>query len=132
MKMILSLVLLATFALADTPAEQEVRVAHDAFLKAAKEGDAAGLNKVLADGLQYSHSSGKLETKKEAVDALAKSKGNFEVHEQSISVFGRTATIRAKMTSHGATGDTKLSVLLVWVKNGNQWQMIQRQTTRLP
>lgn len=131
MKMILSLVLLAGFALADT-AEQEVRAAHDAFLKAAKEGDAAGLNKVFADGLQYSHSSGKLETKKEAVDALAKNKGNFDLHEQSVMVFGKTATIRAKMTSHNPTGDIKLSVLLVWVKNGNQWQMVQRQTTRLP
>jgi hypothetical protein len=26
----------------------------------------------------------------------------------------------------------ELTVLLVWVKNGKQWQLVQRQTTRLP
>src|SRR3954447_2653797 len=112
--------------------EAAVRAAHEAFLKAAKAGDGGALNKLLADDLQYSHSSAKLETKQEAISALVKSKGDFEVHSQTIHVYGNAATIRAKVTAHNATGDIPLSMLQVWVKNNGNWQMVERQTTRLP
>jgi ketosteroid isomerase-like protein len=112
--------------------EAAVRAAHEAFLKAAKAGDGAALNKLLADDLQYSHSSAKVETRQEAISALVKSKGDFEVHSQTIHVYGNAATIRAKVTAHNATGDIPLSMLQVWVKNNGNWQMVERQTTRLP
>lgn len=119
-------------AFAETADEAKVRASHDAFLKAAKAGDGSALEKLFADGLQYSHSNGKLETKREAIDALVKSKGNFDVHSQTIHVYGNTATIRAKMTAHNATGDIPLTMLQVWVKNGGAWQMVERHTTRIP
>ena len=124
---------LSAVGFAETADEAAVKAAHAAFVAAAKAGDGAALGKLLADGLQYSHSNTKLETKAEAIAALVKSKGNFEVHEQTIHVYGKAATIRAKVTAHNATtGDVPLTMLLVWVKNGNQWQMIERQTTRIP
>jgi ketosteroid isomerase-like protein len=122
---------LSAVGFAETADEAAVRAAHASFLTAAKAGDSAALGKLLADGLQYSHSNTKMETKAEAIAALAKSKGNFEVHDQTIHVYGKAATIRAKMTAHSATGDTPLTMLQVWVKNGNQWQMVERQTTRI-
>jgi hypothetical protein len=73
-----------------------------------------------------------LENKQEAIDALVKSKANFEVHSQTIHVYGNVATIRAKLTAHGATGDIPLTMLQVWVKNGKDWQMVERATTRIP
>lgn len=123
---------LSVCAFGESADEAAVRAAHDAFLKAARAGDAAGLSKVLADGLQYSHSNTKLETKQEAIDALVKSKGNFQIHEQKIHVYGKAATIRAKMTARNPAGDIHLTMLQVWIKNGNQWQMIERHTTRIP
>jgi ketosteroid isomerase-like protein len=116
----------------ETAEEAAVRAAHEAFVKAAKAGDRATLQRIFADGLQYSHSNTKLENKQEAIDALVKSKGNFEVHSQTIHVYGSAATIRAKLTAHGATGDTPLTMLQVWVKNGGNWQMVERHTTRIP
>ena len=123
---------LSTMGFAESADEAAVRAAHDRFLTAAKAGDGAALEKIFADGLQYSHSSAKMETKQEAIAALVKSKGNFEVHSQTIHVYGSTATIRAKVTAHGATGDIPLSMLQVWVKKGKDWQMVERQTTRIP
>ena len=117
---------------AETAEEAKVRAAHDMFLKAAKAGDRATLEKVFADGLQYSHSNAKLESKQEAIDALVKSKGDFEVHSQTIHVYGNAATVRAKLTAHSATGDIPLTMLQVWVKTGGNWQMVERHTTRLP
>ena len=112
--------------------EAAVRAAHEGFLKAAKAGDAAALGKIFADGMQYSHSNTKLESKQEAIDALVKAHGNYEIHSQTIHVYGKAATIRAKLTSHGATGDIPLTMLMVWVKNGRDWQLIERHTTRIP
>ena len=123
---------LSSWAFAETRDEAAVRAAHEAFVKAAKEGDRAALQKIFADGLQYSHSNTKLENKQEAIDALVKSKGNFEVHSQTIHVYGNAATIRAKVTAHNATGNVPLTMLQVWVKNGNNWQMVERHTTRIP
>ena len=132
MKTILFGVVLCASLLAQSADETAVRAAHEAFVKAAKAGDAATLDKLFADGLQYSHSNTKLETKKEAIDALVKSKSNFEVHSQTIHVYGNAATIRAKVTAHGPTGDTPLTMLQVWVKKGGNWQLVERHTTRIP
>ncbi len=122
----------AVGAFAESSDEAAVRAAHDAFVKAAREGDAATLGKLLADGLQYSHSNALLEDKQTCIAALVKQRNNFEIHSQTIRVYGKTATIRAKATAHGAAGDTPLMVLQVWVKNGKNWQMVERATTRLP
>ena len=132
MKTILFGAVLCASLFAQSADETAVRAAHDAFVKAAKAGDAAALDKLFADGLQYSHSNTKLETKKEAIDALVKSKSNFEVHSQTIHVYGNAATIRAKVTAHGPTGDTPLTMLQVWVKKGGNWQLVERHTTRIP
>ena len=133
-KVLLAAILLglSTMGFAETADEAAVRAAHEAFLKAARAGDGAALSQILADGLQYTHSNTKLETKQDVIDALVKSKGNFEVHSQTIHVYGSAATIRARVTAHGATGDTPMIMLQVWVKNGGQWQMVERATTRIP
>lgn len=135
MKLLLAPVLLLAAALgtvAQTADEAAVRAAHQAFVDAARAGDAAKLNALFADGLQYSHSNTLLETKQQAVAALVKSKSHFEVHEQAIHVYGRAATIRARVTAHGPNGDTPLTMLQVWVKNGKNWQLVERHTTRIP
>jgi ketosteroid isomerase-like protein len=117
---------------AETADEAAVKAAHASFVAAAKAGDATALGKIFADGLQYSHSNTLLETKAQAIAALVKTKGNFEVHEQTIHVYGKAATVRAKVTAHNAAGDIPLTILQVWVKNGKDWQMIERHTTRIP
>ena len=116
---------------AETADEAAVKAAHASFVAAAKAGDAAALGKIFADGLQYSHSNTLLETKAQAIAALVKTKGNFEVHEQTVHVYGKAATIRAKVTAHNAAGDIPLTMLQVWVKNGKDWQMVERHTTRI-
>lgn len=118
--------------MAQSADETAVRAAHDAFNAAAKAGDGAALDKLLAEGLQYSHSNGKVETKAECIAALVKSKVNFEIVSQTIHVYGKTATTRAKLTAHTPTGAIPLTMLQVWVKNAKKWQMVERHTTRVP
>lgn len=136
--LILTTFMAAGLMFAQSADENAVRGAHEEYVKAAMAGDANALGRLFADGLQYSHSNAKLETKKEAIDALVKTKPHFQVHEQSVVMLGKdAAAIRARVTAHGkdaATGKpttTPISVLLVWTKQGGQWKLIQRQTTRL-
>ena len=78
-------------------AEQQVKAAHAEFVKAAKAGDEAALKRLLADEVQYSHSNTLLENKTVAVAALVKTKPTFDVTDEQIKVYGKTATIRAKV-----------------------------------
>ena len=131
--LLLSLFLvLPAFCFAETADEAAVRAAHSSFVAAAKAGDGAVLGKILADDVQYSHSSAMVETKAQAIAGLVKSKTNVEVHDQVIHVYGNVATIRAKVTAHTATGDIPQTILQFWKKTGSQWQMVERQTTRIP
>lgn len=132
MKLLYLSVLAAGLAFAQSANEAAVKAAHETFLKAAKAGDKATLEKIFAPQLQYSHSNAKLENKKEAIDAMAANPVDFKVESQSIHVYGNTATLRAKASATSNTGVTPLSILQVWVKNGKDWQMVERQTTRLP
>lgn len=129
---ILLFLFLGLSVFAESADEAAVRAAHQAYVNAAKAGDGAALSKLFADNLQYSHSNTNLENKAQAVAALVKGKSNFEVHDQKINVYGNTATIRAKVTAHNATGDIPLTILMVWVKKGNAWLLTERQTTRIP
>jgi hypothetical protein len=132
MKLLFLTALAAGLAFAQAAEEAAIKAAHDAFLKAAKAGDKATLTKIFAPQLQYSHSNAKLENKQEAIDAMAASPVNFDIHSQTIRVYGKTATLRAKATATSATGVTPLLILQVWVQNGKDWQMAERMTTRLP
>ena len=129
---ILLVLFLGLSVFAESADEAAVRAAHEAYVNAAKAGDGSTLSKLFAEGLQYSHSNTLLENKAEAIAALVKGKNNFEVHNQKINVYGKAATIRAKVTAHGPTGDIPLTILMVWVKNGKAWQLTERQTTRIP
>ena len=124
----------AAIVLAQSGAEKEVLIAHEAFLKAARASDTASLGILLGDALVYSHSNGVLvQTKAQVIASIAKEGKNFQVKEQKVTVYGNVATIRAKIASiHPETGNTQLSVLLVWLKKGNQWQLVERQTTKRP
>jgi ketosteroid isomerase-like protein len=126
------LLVLPAFCFAETADEAAVRSAHASLVAAVKAGDGAVLGTIFADGVQYSHSNAMVETKAQAIAALVKSKTNFEVHDQVIHVYGNVATIRAKVTAHNATDDIPLTILQVWKKTGSQWQMVERQTTRIP
>lgn len=107
------------------------------FNEAARKGDGATLEKLIHPDIVYSHSNAKEETKAEAIAALVKSKNNFEFQPGwTVKVYGNSALIRAKAVAKGMNDGkattTPLSMLLVWVKVGKDWQMVGRQTTRLP
>ena len=107
------------------------------FNAAALKGDEATLKAIVGDGLIYTHSSGKLENKAECIAALVKSKSNFVMQPHwTVQVYGDSAIVHGHMTAHGmADGkptETKLDLLMVWVKTPNGWSLVARHTAKLP
>lgn len=129
MRILLLCLIFVAVLVAQGPAEKQLAAAHEAFLAAARSGDVASLEKLFSSQLQYSHSNAKLENKAEALAAIAQGKPDFKLHEQNIQIFGNVGIIRAKITA--VKSNLLLSVLTVWVSRGGQWQMVQRQTTRI-
>ena len=122
--------LIAAVLLSTAPAgETAVRAAVNQFNEAAHQGNQATLEKLLASGLVYGHSSAKIENKAECVAALVKSKPNFVLDPGwTVQVYGKSAVVHGKMTA----GQNRLDLLQVWVQEGGGWQMVARHTTKLP
>lgn len=117
----------------------EVLRLDEARFAAMIRADIAELEKILADDLVYTHSSGRVESKKEFIASLETGTLKYiSIHneEKKARVYGTTALIngRAKITisSQGQQQSFVLRYLDVYVKRNNKWQMVAWQSTRLP
>ena len=118
----------------------EVTNAVEQLRKAMVDADTVTLDKLTAAELSYGHSSGKVQTKKEFISDLATGASDFvsiDLTEQTIKIVGNTATVRhilsAATNDKGkGAGTVKLGILLVWVKNKAQWQLLARQAVKVP
>jgi hypothetical protein len=118
----------------------EVTQATERLRKAMVDADTVTLDKLTTAELSYGHSSGKLQTKKEFISDIATGASDFvsiDLTDQIVKVVGNTATVRHILTA--ATNDkgkghgtTKLGILLIWIKNKGQWQLLARQAVKVP
>ena len=84
-------------AIAQSKELNDVSAAVEAFRKATIAADKSTLEKLTADELSYGHSSGRLETKAQFIDALTSGKSGFsaiELADQTISIVDKTALVR--------------------------------------
>jgi hypothetical protein len=115
--------------------DKEIAAVLDTWKQAMLTGDAATLDKLYNKDLTYEHSSGKTETRAEAITNATSPNGvskAIEFHNPTIRVYGNTAIVKsvADFTSHaGAT--SHLDVLMVWIKSGPSWQLVARQSTKI-
>ncbi len=117
-------------------AEDAVRAALARFNAAAKVGDAAELDAVLAPELMYSHSNAKIENKAECIAALVRSNIDFQERAPStilVSSDGTSAMVHGKMDAHNPGGViVPLHFMMMWVKFGEDWLLLGRHTAKLP
>jgi ketosteroid isomerase-like protein len=135
------ILLCSVFLLGEAPESKsgkEVLAAMKAWKQAMLARDRAALDALYAPGLMYVHSSGKQENKFEAIEAAVAGKDRYEsidLEDMSVSVYGRTALVKARVVmriNKGTATDTiRLDVLHVWLKMPAGWQMVARHATRL-
>ena len=119
--------------------EDEVRQAEKEWAAAVTAKDFAKVDKILADGLIYAHSTGIVETKAEYLAKVRGGTQNYDAIEHSktqIKVYGNTAVAHShvRMAGTNAAGpfDNKLMMMHFWVKEGGGWKLAAHQTTQLP
>jgi ketosteroid isomerase-like protein len=117
--------------------EKQVEAQMEKLRVAMIDADEATLSKLASEKLTYGHSNGDIEDKKKFIQRIISGSSDFTeitVQEQTITVSGDVAHVRQKVEAKLKSGDTitvlKLSVLLVWQKQGKDWVLFARQAVR--
>ena len=142
-KPILSVVLLmlATPALAQTPSLQEQYVLDLSRKKfdwlISKQYDS--LTVLLDDKVQYIHSNGWVQNKKEIIDDCKSGKLSYQnvtIKEAQARLYTTTAIVSGLGSFAGVRDGTPFSIELryseVYVKTGNRWKLVSRHANRMP
>ena len=124
----------------DPKDEKAVMATLEAMAQATIHKDVATLDKIYHPDLTYSHSTAMLQNKAAVLKAVAGPAvtESMTFHDSSIRIYGNVALVRGRNElRNGAPGkmkDNHLNILWVLVKGpGPQgWQIVARQTTRLP
>jgi hypothetical protein len=131
--------LLPAFAAA---ADEEAAVAKnvEAFRAAQIAADAKALEALCASELSYSHSDGRVEDKATFIANATSGKSKFlslAYDDVKIRVVGTAAVVRfhwvgvSESVADGKKNATNLHILMNWQKQGGDWKLLSRASTKL-
>jgi len=113
-----------------------VLAAEKKWVDAVIKGDAATLERMMADDIQYTHSSASIQTKAEFIKAVTSGSTKYTAIDFSdvvVRQYGKTVIITHKAVFKTVqNGEAKLWISEVWVDEKGGWQMVSRQATKLP
>jgi ketosteroid isomerase-like protein len=119
--------------------EREIRQLETRRFEAVVRSDVGALNEILSDDLTYIHATGVHETKAEFIGKLKSGQLRYESltpEDMHVRVYGTTGVVtglaRVKVQVKGEPLSFQLRFTDVYVKNGDHWQMVAWQATRLP
>lgn len=135
MNRIAALVLaLSSVAFAADP-EELVREAAAGWTQAAVKQDTAGLQKFLADDLQYAHAGGNTQTKDQYIGAVTKGPARYEsftFSDVKVRFYGKAAVLTGHCDVKMVGRDSfRVRTLQVYTESSGQWQMAAHQSTRM-
>jgi ketosteroid isomerase-like protein len=120
--------------------EEAVAKNLETFRKAQMAQDAKVLEALTAPELSYSHSDGHIEDKatfvKNATNGKSKSI-SLEYQDPTIRVVGDAAIVRfhwvaeSESVADGKKSNTNLAILMTWQKQGGDWKLLNRASTKL-
>ena len=120
-------------------AKDAIRALEDQRYAAMCAGDAAALDKLLADSLVYTHSYGGADSKAAYLDGvrakkwvyrkIERPKENIQVHGDCAVVTGQ---VRIELLSDGKPKTLNSAYTNVWIKGPKGWRMVAWQSTPLP
>ena len=134
--LVLSLLAAPVFAGSAKPDDEKaVLAAEKQYADAMLKRDAAPLEKLLADDLEYTHSSVLIQSKADVIDGIKSGKTNYKAIEfksTKVRQYGNVVVTSHKMVFAQPDKVNNVFVTMVWAKTPNGWQMVQRQATRYP
>jgi ketosteroid isomerase-like protein len=127
-------------AQAMTADEEAVAKRLEAFRAAQFAADAKALDELTAVELSYSHSDAHIEDKATFIKNATAGKSKFlslEYRDPSIRVVGDAAIVRfhwvaeSESIPEGKKSSTNLAILMNWQKQGGDWKLLSRASTKL-
>ena len=127
-------------AFAATPDEAAVAKQLEAFRVAQFAADAKALTALTAPELSYSHSNARVEDKATFVANATAGKTkmlSLDYKEPSIRVVGDVAIVRfhwmaeSQNIADNQKSSTNLHILMTWQKQGGEWKLLNRASTKL-
>jgi ketosteroid isomerase-like protein len=130
----LFLAVLSLTAFAAEPADL-VREAASGWTQAAVKQDLAGLQRFMADDLQYAHAGGQTQTKEQYIAAVTKGPAHYEsftFSDVKVVLYGKAAVLTGFVDVKMVGRDSfRVRTLQVYTENNGKWQMSAHQSTRL-
>jgi Domain of unknown function (DUF4440) len=100
--------------------------------------DSVALSEVLANEVYYGHTNGMVQTKAQFIRSVMSGEQDYKLitpTDMSIVLYGNSATTTMKskvsMIYKGAPLEMDMSMLMVWVKKDDIWQLVGRQSVKL-
>jgi ketosteroid isomerase-like protein len=137
---LLSVVPALSSAFAASADEEAVAKNVEAFRKAQIAANAEALAALCAPELSYSHSDGHVEDKATFIANATNGKSkvlSLEYQDPKITVVGPAAIVRfhwvseAESVPDGKKTSTNLHILMNWQKQGSDWKLLSRASTKL-
>jgi ketosteroid isomerase-like protein len=117
---------------------EAIKAAEKSWATATVADDEATLNKVLADDLTYTHSTGDTDSKKVYIANLKGARKYHKLDHESMDVriYGKTAVVTgtAQIATSQKGGEVRpahLRFVHVWVLGKGGWQLVAHQSLRL-
>ena len=126
--------------LAASADEDAVAKSVEAFRVAQIAADAKAFDALCAAELSYSHSDGRVEDKATFIANATNGKSKFlslEYLDPQIRVVGTAAIVRfhwvgeSQSVADGKKSNTNLHILMNWQKQGADWKLLSRASTKL-
>ena len=126
--------------LAASADEDAVAKSVEAFRGAQIAADAKAFDALCAAELSYSHSDGRVENKATFIANATNGKSKFlllEYLDPQIRVVGTAAIVRfhwvgeSQSVADGKKSNTNLHILMNWQKQGADWKLLSRASTKL-
>jgi len=127
-------------ALAASADEDAVAKNLEAFRAAQVAADAKAFDALCAAELSYSHSDARVEDKATFIANATNGKSKFlslKYEDPKIRVVGNAAIVRfhwmgeAESVADGKKSSTNLHILMNWQKQGADWKLLSRASTKL-
>ena len=127
-------------AFAASPDEEAVAKNVEAFRAAQVAADAKAFDALCAPELSYGHSDGRVEDKAAFIANATNGKSKWlslKYQEPKIRVVGSAAIVRfhwlgeQESVADGKKSSTNLHILMNWQKQGADWKLLTRASTRL-
>jgi ketosteroid isomerase-like protein len=129
-------------ARSDDDAEKQVRKLERDRVAALVKGDVNTLDRIFSDDLIYTHSTGRVDTKKSLIDSIKSGAQKYEAMDHddlAVRTFQNVALLMGKSSvkvrSGGAGAELRsfqIRFIIVYARQSGRWQMVAWQSTRIP